>query len=116
MTATPPAQNTRASNERFLAALRLLLCAWLVVTPFVAGHFSGPLGYNDVACGVAALAVVLFSLRFPMVRFALVPIAVWVGASPFVLDGAGPASYFHEVIVAKLLLFTTVASAEVFEQ
>ncbi len=113
---TPAPDGPIPSGAWSLAVFRCVLGVWLAAAAVFCGHFSGPLGYSDVASAIIVVALSLAALRYPYMRLVIVPISVWIGASTFILDGASQVSYLNEVILGKTLLFVAIASHEMFEE
>jgi hypothetical protein len=108
--------NSRRQAEMTMVFMRGGLGAALILTAFIAGHFPHSLGFSDIACGLVMIGIAIATSRRQKLRFGLVPLAVWVGFSPFILEGAGLVSFMSEALIGKTLLFASIASPEMFEE
>jgi len=89
---------------------------WLLGAALFGGHFKGALGYSDVLCAAVIVGLSLGTLRYPRLKYLMVPLAIWISFSSFLLEGATLVSYMNEVIIGKTLLFAAIASHEMFEE
>lgn len=100
-----------------LQGIRATVGLWLCISPFLLGHMEAAIGWNELGLGLTVLVVTALITKWPRARFFQLPIAVWLGMSPFVLDDGGElmAYFFNQLICAKLLLIGSVTTPEMFD-
>lgn len=100
-----------------LQGIRVAVGLWLCISPFLLGHIKTAVGWNEVGLGVTVLVLTALISRKPWVRLLQIPVAVWLGMSPFVLDDGGElvAYFLNQLICAKLLLIGAVTTPEMFD-
>lgn len=85
--------------------LAALLGVWLMAAPRVFGHEGGPLEYSDRIAGplIATFGVVAMAQCTRAVRWANVPLGLWVCACGWAL-GAGLASSLHGTAIGVAIV------------
>lgn len=95
--------------------IEVMLGLWLVVGPFVFGHFGDPglgrLVASDLVCGalVVLLAVVSFWRRAGRAHLAELAVALWlIGFGRFAFGYPPPPGAESELLVGLVLLLTAI--------
>ena len=105
---------TQESSARFLNGFRGGLGLYLIVVPFIFRYRWDATSINSVVCGLLALVPVLLSRRFQTLRFAHIPLALWLGSSAFIFHSRDGALY-SDILVAKMFIIAAIGSPEIFE-
>lgn len=95
--------------------IEAMLGLWLVVSPFVFGHFGAPglgrLVASDLVCGalVVLLAVLSFWRRTGRAHLAELAVAVWlIGFGRFAFDFPPPPGAQSELLVGLVLVLFAI--------
>jgi hypothetical protein len=100
------------SDADFPALLNLLLGVWIFISAFLWPHT--PLERNqDVAIGILAVLVAMFSISRPAVRWAGAALAVWLFLSTFAIDHEVQATRWNDAIVALALFIAALIPARI---
>jgi hypothetical protein len=113
MTATPPRRTSGGAIA--LQSLRAAQATWLLLSPWVLGHWGTSLSSSDVAVGLALWGMVAVCAVRPGWRLLQLPIAVWLGFSPFVLEGGGELLLYSQLITAKMVVIGALATPEMLD-
>jgi len=86
------------------------LGSWLITSPATFGYSATPLGWSDVASGIALVAFGLLSLswRLSPVRWGAAGIGIWVLFAPLVFWTPSAAGYLNGTLVGALAIAFSV--------
>lgn len=100
-----------------LQGIRAAVGFWLCISPFLLGHMETAIGWNELGIGLAVLVLTALIPVKPRARFLQIPLAIWLGMVPFVLDDGGELmSYFlNQLMCAKLLLIGAITTPDMFD-
>ena len=96
----------RVSEVQTLSGINFLLGAWLIVSPWILGYFSGSAKWDQVGIGIAVLILAAIREIAPRQQWASFLnglIGVWAIIAPIFLYFGKPASYWNSVIVGIVL-------------
>ncbi|QRK05039.1 SPW repeat protein [Archangium violaceum] len=83
----------------------MLLCVWLVVSPFILGGFGAPEARaNTVTVGLCLFLFVLVADSIPAFRFVDTALGLWLAASPFLLGYSDEMAPTVNSIIVGLLV------------
>jgi hypothetical protein len=82
----------------------MLLCVWLVVSPFILGFGTPEARANTVTVGLCLFIFVLVADSIPAFRFVDTALGLWLVASPFLLGyGDEMAPTVNSILVGLLV-------------
>lgn len=98
------------ARARWVNGVLLALGAWLATSPGAIGHRSAAMRWNDVACGVAVMALAAIALRVRGVwpGYATSAIGVWLLVAPVALWAPTAAESLNDTLLGALLVVFAV--------
>lgn len=104
--------NTATAKERSsmgLGWITVLLGAWMTISPFVLGFAHDPTGMaNNIAVGIAIIALSFAGVRNGLLRAAIVVIGGWMYASSVILYVPHRAFLWNNLILAFVVVIAAV--------
>jgi hypothetical protein len=92
--------------------MNVLIGVWLIISPFALGfsHYGAGLA-NNVAVGIALIALTFASTRNDLLKGLIVFLGTWLGDSAFVLAIPNSTYLWNNLILAFLVIAFDVGSS-----